>query len=81
MANAKMIRARALRKGDKVGLLAPASSFSHGDFLSGCERLREMGYEPVYSRIFLSAIFILPGQRSAVRASSTNSGSARMWLP
>src|SRR5579871_3205046 len=44
-----MIRARALRKGDKVGLLAPASSFSHGDFLSGCERLREMGYEPVYA--------------------------------
>jgi len=49
LANAKMIRARALRKGDKVGLLAPASSFSHGDFLSGCERLREMGYEPVYA--------------------------------
>ena len=44
-----MIRARALRKGDKVGLLAPASSFSHGDFLSGCERLREMGYEPIYA--------------------------------
>ena len=44
-----MILARPLRKGDKVGLLAPASSFSHGDFLSGCERLREMGYEPVYA--------------------------------
>jgi muramoyltetrapeptide carboxypeptidase len=50
LANAKMIRPPALRKGDKVGLLAPASSFSRGDFLSGCDRLREMGYEPVYAQ-------------------------------
>ena len=50
MANAKMVRPRALRKGDKVGLLAPASSFSRGDFLSGCDRLRAMGYEPVYAQ-------------------------------
>jgi muramoyltetrapeptide carboxypeptidase len=49
LANAKIIQPPALREGDKVGLLAPASSFSHGDFLSGCNRLREMGYEPVYS--------------------------------
>lgn len=38
-----------MRKGDKVGLLAPASSFNHADFLAGCDRLRNMGYEPVYS--------------------------------
>jgi muramoyltetrapeptide carboxypeptidase len=50
LANTKMIRPPALRKGDKVGLLAPASSFSRGDFLSGCDRLREMGYEPVYAQ-------------------------------
>jgi muramoyltetrapeptide carboxypeptidase len=45
-----MVRPPALRKGDKVDLLAPASSFSRGDFLSGCERLRAMGYEPVYAQ-------------------------------
>jgi muramoyltetrapeptide carboxypeptidase len=39
-----------LRQGDKVGVIAPASSFSRDGFLSGCDRLRQMGYEPVYSQ-------------------------------
>ena len=50
MADAKIIRPPALRKGDKVGLIAPASSFSREGFLKGCDRLRQMGYEPVYER-------------------------------
>lgn len=54
MADIKAIKAPALRQGSKVGLLAPASSFSHGDFLSGAQRLREMGYEPVYSEDIFS---------------------------
>lgn len=54
MADVKTIKAPALRQGSKVGLLAPASSFSHGDFLSGAQRLREMGYEPVYSEDIFS---------------------------
>ncbi|HZD95965.1 MAG TPA: LD-carboxypeptidase [Candidatus Sulfotelmatobacter sp.] len=49
MANPAIIRPPALRKGDRVGLIAPASSFSRDGFLAGCERLRQMGYEPVYS--------------------------------
>jgi muramoyltetrapeptide carboxypeptidase len=44
------IKPRALRPGDKVGLIAPASSFNRQGFESGCRRLREMGYEPVYSQ-------------------------------
>jgi muramoyltetrapeptide carboxypeptidase len=48
-ANTKTIRPPALRQGDKVALIAPASSFSREGFLAGCERLRQMGYEPVYS--------------------------------
>lgn len=32
-----------------MGLVAPASSFNRQAFESGCKRLREMGYEPVYS--------------------------------
>ncbi|HKD80767.1 MAG TPA: LD-carboxypeptidase [Candidatus Angelobacter sp.] len=49
MANETIIRPRALRPGDKIGLIAPASSFSRDGFNAGCERLRQMGYEPVYS--------------------------------
>lgn len=38
-----------MRPGDKIGLIAPASSFNKDAFLAGCDRLRQMGYEPVYS--------------------------------
>lgn len=49
----RTIQPPALKTGDKIGLLAPASSFNREAFERGCERLRRMGYEPVYS----SAIF------------------------
>lgn len=48
MASHRTIRSRALRTGDKVGLIAPASSFNREAFLAGCDRLRQLGYEPVY---------------------------------
>jgi len=47
---AKIIQPAALRRGDKIAMVAPASSFSHEGFLAGCDRLRQMGYEPVYSQ-------------------------------
>ncbi len=47
---AKIIRPAALRQGNKIGIIAPASSFNHERFLAGCDRLRKMGYEPVYSQ-------------------------------
>jgi muramoyltetrapeptide carboxypeptidase len=50
LANTKPIKPAALRQGDKVGVIAPASSFSRDGFLDGCDRLRQMGYEPVYSQ-------------------------------
>ncbi|HEY2170252.1 MAG TPA: LD-carboxypeptidase [Candidatus Angelobacter sp.] len=56
MANAKItrpaniIRPAALRRGDKIALIAPASSFNREAFLRGCDRLRQMGYEPVYTQ-------------------------------
>jgi muramoyltetrapeptide carboxypeptidase len=49
LANQKIIKPPPLRRGDKIALIAPASSFNHEAFLAGCERLRQMGYEPVYS--------------------------------
>jgi muramoyltetrapeptide carboxypeptidase len=38
-----------LQSGDKIGLIAPASSFNRQAFETGCNRLRQMGYEPVFS--------------------------------
>ena len=50
MASAKTIKPPELRQGDKIALIAPASSFNREAFLRGCDRLRQMGYEPVYSQ-------------------------------
>lgn len=49
MSSRKFIRPPALKRGDKIGILAPASSFSRQAFEAGRDRLRAMGYEPVYS--------------------------------
>ena len=48
--SAKIVRPSALRRGDKIALVALASSFNREAFLLGCDRLRQMGYEPVYSQ-------------------------------
>jgi len=45
----KIIKPPALQPGQKIGLPSPASSFNREAFLAGCDRLRQMGYEPVYS--------------------------------
>jgi len=45
----QLIKPPALNKGDKVGIVAPASYFNREDFEAGCATLRRMGYAPVYS--------------------------------
>ncbi len=45
----KLIKPPALRSGDKIGIIAPASSFNREGFMAGCGRLRQMGYEPVFT--------------------------------
>jgi muramoyltetrapeptide carboxypeptidase len=49
LTDARLIKPPALRPGDKIGLIAPASDFKREAFAAGCDRLRQMGYEPVYS--------------------------------
>jgi muramoyltetrapeptide carboxypeptidase len=44
-----IIRPPALRPGDKVGIIAPASNVKPDLLEAGCARLRQFGYEPVYS--------------------------------
>jgi muramoyltetrapeptide carboxypeptidase len=56
------LKPHALRPGDKIGILAPASSFNHEAFERGCNRLREMRYEPVYSpEIFARDLYFAGG--------------------
>ncbi len=43
-----MIKPRALRPGDRVGVVAPASPFSREEFDLGLAELRALGFEPVY---------------------------------
>ena len=43
----------ALRRGDKVGIVAPASNIKRELLEAGCNQLRSMGYEPVFSESIL----------------------------
>ena len=42
------IKPRALRPGDKVGIVAPASNIKREALEAGCAGLRQVGYEPFY---------------------------------
>jgi muramoyltetrapeptide carboxypeptidase len=48
VAKPALIKPAALRPGNRIGVVAPASSFNREAFLLGCERLRAMGYDPVF---------------------------------
>jgi muramoyltetrapeptide carboxypeptidase len=43
------IKPPALRPGDTVGIVAPASNIRRADLEAGCEALRRAGYNPAYS--------------------------------
>lgn len=47
------VKPPALRSGDKVGIVAPASNIKRELLEAGCDRLRALGYEPVYSESIL----------------------------
>jgi muramoyltetrapeptide carboxypeptidase len=44
-----LLKPRALRRGDKIGIVAPASNIQQELLEAGAARLRSMGYETVYS--------------------------------
>ena len=44
-----MRKPRALRTGDRIAIVAPASPFSREEFDAGVGELRTLGFEPVYS--------------------------------
>lgn len=43
-----MLKPRALRPGDRVALVAPASPFDREEFDRGADEIRRLGFEPVY---------------------------------
>ena len=46
--NRQRVRPPALRPGDSIGIVAPASNVKQADFEAGCEALRRAGYRPFY---------------------------------
>jgi muramoyltetrapeptide carboxypeptidase len=44
------IKPPALRPGDNIGIVAPASCFNRDEFEAGCAALRRMGYQPVFEQ-------------------------------
>jgi muramoyltetrapeptide carboxypeptidase len=53
-----VIKPRALRPGDRIAIVSPASAFAREDFDRGVEELRRLGYEPVYhDSVFDRSVF------------------------
>jgi muramoyltetrapeptide carboxypeptidase len=65
----RLIKPRALRPGDRIALVAPASPFDVNEFHRGIEELRRLDFEPVYDdRVFARHAGYLagtPGTRAA----------------
>jgi muramoyltetrapeptide carboxypeptidase len=57
------LRPPALRQGDTVGIVAPASGFRREDFEAGCGTLRQLGYRPFYLPSIFEREFYFAGSR------------------
>jgi muramoyltetrapeptide carboxypeptidase len=62
--NLQLVRPPALRLGDTVGIVAPASNFNRADFEAGCEALRRAGYKPFYFDSILERDLYFAGSAS-----------------
>jgi muramoyltetrapeptide carboxypeptidase len=63
-----VIRLRRLRSGDRVALVAPASSFPHEEVAAGVAELTRLGLEPVYDQTILDqARFVAGSVETRVR--------------
>jgi muramoyltetrapeptide carboxypeptidase len=65
---------RALRSGDRLAVVAPASAFDRAEFEAGVEEIRRLGFEPVFDESLFerSALGYLAGsaemRAAAIRA-------------
>ena len=54
-----MLKPRALRRGDRVALVAPASGFARDEFDAGIRELSAIGFEPVFDeRVFERSAYL-----------------------
>jgi muramoyltetrapeptide carboxypeptidase len=70
-----MRKPRALRPGDRIAVVAPASAFARAEFDAGVNELKTLGFEPVYDE----SVF----ERRAYAAGSASTRAAafaRAWL-
>lgn len=58
------VKPPALRPGDAVGIIAPASNIKQADLEAGCEALRAAGYRPLYSESILQKDLYFAGSFS-----------------
>jgi len=70
-----MQKPRALRPGDRIAVIAPASSFVRDEFDAGVAELRRLGYEPVYDETVFARDAYLAGE-PALRAAAFR----RAWV-
>ncbi|NUR55063.1 MAG: LD-carboxypeptidase [Acidobacteria bacterium] len=56
-----MRKPRALRSGDRIAVVAPASAFNRQEFDAGVAELRALGYEPVYDESVFARAGYLAG--------------------
>jgi muramoyltetrapeptide carboxypeptidase len=70
-----MRKPRALKAGDRVAVVAPASSFARDQFESGIHELRALGFEPVYE----PSVFDRKGGYLAGTAESRAGALQKAW--
>jgi muramoyltetrapeptide carboxypeptidase len=74
---------RALRPGDRVAIVAPASAFNHDEFEAGVAELRQLGFEPVYDeRVFERRRYVAgtPEVRASAWADAWNDETIRALI-
>ena len=64
-----MLKPRALRPGDRIAVVAPASSFARAEFDAGIDELRRLGYDPVFDESVFARARYTAGD-AALRASA-----------
>ena len=60
----QLVKPPALRPGDTIGVVAPASNLNRTDLEAGCDALRDAGYKPFYSDSILDRDLYFAGSTS-----------------
>jgi muramoyltetrapeptide carboxypeptidase len=56
-----MLKPRALRPGDRIAVVSPASPFARGEFDRGVHELRRLGFDPVYDETVFARVRYVSG--------------------